>query len=59
MDNRDKMIESVRVTRVTNGHVIQVKLVGISTELTFVSDFDEDLVVNVGKAITKALVEKI
>lgn len=59
MDNRDKMIESVRVTRVANGHVIQVKLVGISTELTFVSDFDEDLVVNVGKAITKALVEKI
>jgi hypothetical protein len=53
------MIERVLVTKVANGHVIQIKLVGISTELTFVNSVEEDLTLSIGMSITKALGDKL
>jgi hypothetical protein len=59
VDNKDNMIERVLVTKVANGHVIQIKLVGISTELTFVNSCEEDLTLSIGMSITKALGDKL
>ena len=36
-------IETVKVTKVANGHVIQIKMVGIATEQTFICGKDEAL----------------
>jgi len=59
VDSKDKMIEKVLVTKVANGHVIQVRLVGISTEVTFVSSYEEDLTLSIGMAISQALGDKL
>lgn len=51
-------IEKIDVYKVVNGHVIQIKLVGISTEQTFVSCKDEELTESVTTAINRALTSK-
>jgi hypothetical protein len=51
-------IEKIDVYKVANGHVIQIKLVGISTEQTFVSCKDEELSESITTAINRALTSK-
>ena len=52
-------IETIRVTKVANGHVIQIKMVGISTEQTFIGSKDEPLDEAVSQAVQKVLKEKL
>jgi hypothetical protein len=52
-------IEKIKVYKVVNGFVIQVTLLGITTELTFVCSKEEDLGQAVDNAIQKALEEKL
>jgi hypothetical protein len=58
-DKETKYIERILVTRVVNGHVIQIKQVGISTEQTFVVTKTEDLTLSIADAIHKSLEGKI
>jgi hypothetical protein len=53
-----KYIEKVRVYRVVNGHVIQINLVGIDTEYTFVCAEGADLSYEISEAITRVTQEK-
>ena len=48
-----------KVTKVANGHVIQIKMVGISTEQTFICGKDEALDEAISAAIVKTLTEKL
>jgi hypothetical protein len=52
-------IEKIKVYKVANGFVIQITLVGITTELTFVCPKDADLGQSIDNAIQKALEEKL
>ena len=52
-------IETIRVTKVANGHVIQIKMVGISTEQTFICSKDEALDEAISAAINKVLTDKL
>ena len=52
-------IESVKVTKVANGHVIQIKMVGIATEQTFICGKDEALDEAISAAIIKTLTDKV
>lgn len=52
-------IEKVRVYRVVNGHVIQINLVGIDTEYTFVSGENDELGQEIAAAMAKVLKDKI
>lgn len=52
-------IEKVDVYKVSNGHVIQIKLVGISTEYTFICGKDEHLAEAITDALAKLLEEKL
>jgi len=52
-------IEAIKVTKVANGHVIQIKLVGISTEQTFICSKDEHLDDTIVDAISRVLSEKL
>jgi hypothetical protein len=52
-------IEKVDVYKVANGHVIQVKLVGVSTEHTFICSREESLAEAINDALAKLLEEKI
>jgi len=52
-------IEKVRVYRVVNGHVIQINLVGIETEYTFVCGESDELGQEIAAAMTKVLKDKI
>jgi hypothetical protein len=52
-------IETIKVTKVANGHVIQIKMVGISTEQTFICSKDEALDEAVSQAVQKVLKEKL
>ena len=52
-------IEKVRVYRVVNGHVIQINLIGIQTEHTFVCAEGSDLTEEIANAIDKVTKEKI
>jgi len=52
-------IESIKVTKVANGHVIQIKMVGISTEQTFICGKEEHLDDAIVDAISKVLTEKL
>jgi hypothetical protein len=52
-------IEKVDVYKVANGHVIQVKLVGVSTEHTFICSKEESLAEAINDALAKLLEEKI
>jgi len=52
-------IEKVDVYKVANGHVIQVKLVGVSTEHTFICGREENLAEAINDALAKLLEEKI
>jgi hypothetical protein len=52
-------IETIRVTKVANGHVIQIKMVGISTEQTFICSKDEALDEAISAAIIKTLTDKV
>lgn len=52
-------IEAIKVTKVANGHVIQIKLVGISTEQTFICSKDEALDEAISAAIVKVLTDKL
>jgi hypothetical protein len=51
-------IENIRVYKVANGHVIQIKLVGISTEHTYICSKEENLVETIDNALTSLLEEK-
>ena len=51
-------IENIRVYKVSNGHVIQVKLVGISTEYTFICGKEDNLVEVIDNALNNLLEEK-
>lgn len=51
-------IEKVKVYKVANGHVIQIKLVGIATEHTYICSRDEDLAEATSNAISKSITEK-
>ncbi len=52
-------IETIKVTKVANGHVIQIKMVGIATEQTFICGKDEALDEAISAAIVKTLTEKL
>jgi hypothetical protein len=52
-------IETVKVTKVANGHVIQIKMVGIATEQTFICGKDEALDEAISAAIIKTLTDKV
>lgn len=54
-----KYIEKVRVYRVVNGHVIQINLVGIQTEHTFVCSEGSNLSEEIANAIDKVTKEKL
>lgn len=56
--NEQNYIENIRVYKVANGHVIQIKLVGISTEHTYICGKDQDLVEMIDDALTSLLEEK-
>lgn len=56
--NEQNYIENIRVYKVANGHVIQIKLVGISTEHTYICGKDQDLVETIDDALTSLLEEK-
>jgi hypothetical protein len=51
-------IENIRVYKVSNGHVIQIKLVGISTEHTYICSKEDNLVETIDNALTSLLEEK-
>ena len=51
-------IENIRVYKVANGHVIQIKLVGISTENTYICSKEDNLVETIDNALTSLLEEK-
>jgi hypothetical protein len=54
------MIERMLTTRVANGYVVQIKLIGISTESTFVSKRPPELLVeDLDKFIKKVLDDKL
>lgn len=57
--NDDKYINYLHCYKVANGHVVQIKLVGYSTETTFVVQKDEDLAEQLPKFINKVLQEKV
>ena len=52
-------IETIKVTKVANGHVIQIKMVGIATEQTFICGKDEALDEAISTAINKVLTDKL
>ena len=52
-------IERIKVTKVANGHVIQIKMVGIATEQTFICGKDEALDEAISAAIIKTLTDKV
>ena len=56
--NDDKYINYLHCYKVANGHVVQIKLVGYSTEVTFVVQKGEDLAEQLHKFINKVLQEK-
>jgi hypothetical protein len=56
--NDDKYINYLHCYKVANGHVVQIKLVGYSTEVTFVVQKGEDLAEQLPKFINKVLQEK-
>ena len=56
--NDQNYIENVRVYKVANGHVIQIKLVGIATEHTYICSKEDNLVETIDKALTSLLEEK-
>jgi hypothetical protein len=58
-EDSNKMLKSVNVTRLVNGYIIQIKLVGISTEYNFVSTFDENVAQAIHKAVAKVLGDKV
>ena len=57
--NDDKYINYLHCYKVANGHVVQIKLVGYTTEVTFVVQKGEDLSVQIPKFIKKVLQEKV
>jgi hypothetical protein len=57
-ENDSSYIQYVRSYKVVNGHIIQLKCVGISTEYTFVVPKGGDLGLEITNAITKTLKEK-
>lgn len=57
--NDVKYINYLHCYKVANGHVVQIKLVGYSTEVTFVVQKGEDLAEQLPKFINKVLQEKI
>jgi hypothetical protein len=56
--NDDKYINYLHCYKVANGHVVQIKLVGYTTEVTFVVDKGADLAEEIPKFINKVLQEK-
>ena len=52
-------IETIKVTKVANGHVIQIKLVGISTEHTFICSKDKPLDEAISLAVQDVLKERL
>lgn len=52
-------IETIKVTKVANGHVIQIKIVGISTEQTFICSKDEPLDEALSQAVQTVLKERL
>lgn len=51
-------IENIRVYKVANGHVVQIKLVGIATESTYICSKDDSLIEVLEYAINTAIEEK-
>ena len=51
-------IENVRVYKVNNGHVIQINLVGITTEYTFICGKEDNLIETIDNALKQLLEEK-
>jgi hypothetical protein len=56
--NDDKYINYLHCYKVANGHVVQIKLVGHTTEVTFVVNKGGDLSEEIPKFINKMLGEK-
>jgi hypothetical protein len=56
--NEQNYIENIRVYKVANGHVVQIKLVGISTEHTYICGKEDGLVETIDNALTALLEEK-
>jgi len=57
--NDQNYINYIHVYKVANGHIIQIKCVGMSTETTFIVSKEDDLGSEIQKAITKVLGEKV
>lgn len=57
--NDQSYINYIHVYKVANGHIIQIKCVGMSTETTFIVPKDADLGSEVTRAITKVLGDKL
>lgn len=57
--NDQNYINYIHVYKVANGHIIQIKCIGMSTETTFIVPKDADLGSEVTKAITKVLGDKL
>jgi len=51
----DNMIEYIKTYKVANGYVTQIKILGISTELTFVSEPGQDLGASIDSFVKTAL----
>ena len=51
----DNMIEYIKTYKVANGYVTQIKILGISTEMTFVSEPNRDLGASIASYIVTAL----
>lgn len=56
--NDDNYINYLHCYKVANGHVVQIKLVGHTTEVTFVVNKGGDLATEIPKFIKKMLQEK-
>jgi hypothetical protein len=57
--NDQNYINYIHVYKVANGHIIQIKCVGMSVETTFIVSKEDDLGSEIQKAITKVLGEKV
>lgn len=57
--NDSNYIQYVRSYKVANGHIIQIKSIGTSVEITFVVPKGECLATYITEAITKVLKDKL
>jgi len=54
----ENMVETIKTYRVANGHVVQIKCVGIETETTFVVSKDDRIELAIPDFVKKVLESK-